>query len=318
MLIVAVWTISILSLLAIGAGYHAWLEMKLTSLELDRMKEQRLVLAAVELARGVLPDDLGKPITLKDPWADNATLFKEVRLDEGTFSVVRRVFPDDPDATTAYGLEDESGRISLNKAPKAALQALMGDDSDDAAQSILDWRQAIADDQRRKEVDSFYAELPHPYPCKHAPFESIDELLLVRGVDQARFARLRPWVTVFADRVNVNTAPKTVLTALGLSDDLADKIVEYRRSADAEDARPGAGVFANVSQITQNLETSLEDNAQLAAIQPLLGVGSRAFRLHVEVWPGDRPIAARRPARYEVVLEFKGSGEWAIKEAARE
>jgi len=318
MLIVAVWTLAILSLLAIGAGYNAWLEMKLTSLELDRMKEERLALAAIQLARSVLPKDLDKPATLKDPWADNETLFKEVRLAEGTFSVVRAVSTDGPEQTAAYGLEDESGRVNLNKATKAALQNLLGDGAGDAAQSIVDWRQKTSDAQQSATIDAFYAALPHPYPCKHAAYESVGELLLVRGMSPERYRKLRPWVTVYGDHVNVNTASRQVLTALGLSATLVDKIMSYRQSAGSGAGAQASGVFESVAEIPSDLSLTGDENAQLGAALPLLGVGSRDFRLHLEVWPGDRPIAERRPAKYEVVLEFLTKGQWTIKQFSRD
>ncbi|NNN05279.1 MAG: hypothetical protein HKL90_05205 [Elusimicrobia bacterium] len=316
-LIVAVWTLSILSLLAVGAGYKTWLELKLTSIELDRIKEERLVLAAVQLARQVLPKDFEKPATLKDPWADNAALFKEVRLDEGTFSVVRRGPSDDPGGTAVYGLEDESGRLNLNTASLSQLEALLGEDGQDAAQAIIDWRQTPSDPQALSDIDSFYADLPRPYPCKHAAFESVAELRLVRAITPERYRRLRPWVTVHGRRVNINTAPRAVLLALGLSSDLTDKIVAYRDSAQAGDADPGDGVFTSAARISQNLDATPEENAQLNAVLPQLGVTSRDFRLHLEVWPGERPVAERRPVSYEIVLEYLTVGQWAVKQVSR-
>ena len=67
MLIVALWTVSILSLLAAAAGVRAWLEIRLARGQIDRMREERLVAAAATLARRVLPTDEKAPATLKDP-----------------------------------------------------------------------------------------------------------------------------------------------------------------------------------------------------------------------------------------------------------
>lgn len=284
-----VWTLSILSMLAVGAGYQAWLEMRLTSLQLDHIKEDRLILAAVETAKQGLPADLKAPVAAGGPWA---RAVDGAKLDEGTFS---------------YTVEDEAGRIGLNAASLAELQTLMNDDSPDAAQAILDWRQAASTDSARgASVDSFYASLPNPYPCKHAPFESLAELNLVQGMTPDRYGKLRARLTVFGDKININTASAAALAALGLGSSLVDKIVRFREDG---------GTFDATASISQKLgDLTPEENSRLDAAAASLGVGSRDFRLHLAVWPGDRPVAGRAPDRFEVVLEYLRKGEWTIKD----
>jgi type II secretory pathway component PulK len=110
------------------------------------------------------------------------------------------------------------------------------------------------------------------YVCKDDVFTDIDELLLVYGMtpeifygedangngkldanendgnasppadneDNELFLGLKPFLTVYSNRLNVNTAQKKVLEALltsyddSAAEDLAEKIVEYRAGSDDE------------------------------------------------------------------------------------
>ena len=54
--------------------------------------------------------------------------------------------------------------------------------TDDVANSILDWLDP--DDTPRSDgaEDDYYSSLPNPYHCKNGPLDSLEELLLVKGV----------------------------------------------------------------------------------------------------------------------------------------
>jgi type II secretory pathway component PulK len=90
-----------------------------------------------------------------------------------------------------HGLEDESGRLNLNVllvldklVPGSAHQLLMGlpNMTDDVADAILDWMDP--DDEPREagcEID-YYSGLEPAYGTKNGPLDTVEELLLVRGV----------------------------------------------------------------------------------------------------------------------------------------
>jgi hypothetical protein len=92
---------------------------------------------------------------------------------------------------TRFGLEDESTRLNLNTlliaekttpdAGRTFLMALPGM-TEDVADAILDWLDA--DDEPRElgaEID-YYSALSPAYAPKNGPLETVEELLLVRGV----------------------------------------------------------------------------------------------------------------------------------------
>ena len=99
-------------------------------------------------------------------------------------------------------ITDERGRIDLNHAPQPLLQALLevlGTEPERAAMlaaRIIDWRDP--DDVAGPDGAEApaYAAAGRRYGAKDAPFDTVDELLQVLGVEPADHQRLRPYVTV--------------------------------------------------------------------------------------------------------------------------
>jgi general secretion pathway protein K len=78
----------------------------------------------------------------------------------------------------------------------------------------------------------YYAALDAPYGCNNQPLESIDEMLLIKGVTPDIFDRLRDYVTVYGDgKININYAPRRVIESLSEKMDpaLAQMIVDRRK-----------------------------------------------------------------------------------------
>jgi Type II secretion system (T2SS), protein K len=130
---------------------------------------------------------------------DNAEKFKgavvladDEPLERGCFSVVSPSMDNEGNMSgLRHGLEDESTRLNLNVllildkqmagAGRTLLMALPGM-TEDIADAILDWLDT--DDEPREfgaEVD-YYSGLTPPYGCKNGPVDTVEELLLVRGV----------------------------------------------------------------------------------------------------------------------------------------
>ncbi len=90
-----------------------------------------------------------------------------------------------------YGLEDESARLNINALVEIdKLQENAGSDllmglpgmTEDVADAILDWMDSD-DEPREYGVESdYYQGLSPPYNAKNGPLDTVEELLLVRGV----------------------------------------------------------------------------------------------------------------------------------------
>jgi type II secretory pathway component PulK len=93
---------------------------------------------------------------------------------------------DIPGFTVSAVIEDESACLNVNTATKGMLMALPGM-TEEAADSILDWRDANDNSRPLGAESDYYLTLPSPYEAANGPFQTIDELRLVRGVDAALF-----------------------------------------------------------------------------------------------------------------------------------
>jgi general secretion pathway protein K len=134
-------------------------------------------------------------------------------------------------------VEDASARLPLNLASEDELRALFlaagagFQEADVAAQSVLDWRDPDGLHRARgAEWDDWYRTLPVPVRPRNGPFESVDELRHVRGMERL-YPRVVPLLTVLGTgRVNLNTAPPEVLRALpGMDDESVGLVLSRRR-----------------------------------------------------------------------------------------
>lgn len=183
------------------------------------------------------------------------------------------------DAEVEIRVVDESGRIDLNAAQQQQLIDLFEsagverEDAEALADAVMDWRDP--DDLVRPfgAEDPDYDSAGYGYGAKDAPFETIEELQQVIGMNYELFTRVEPAVTVYSGRsqVNLNLAPREVLLAQpGLNPDLVDRYLEEREQAPADGgpgpvlpgAGPGRGAGPSLAQ-GGSLTYSVESRATL-------------------------------------------------------
>lgn len=108
----------------------------------------------------------------------------------GRFSLVAPVESDETYRQVRFGLADESGKLNLNAAAKLELEPFdqqtllmyLPGMTEDIADAIFDY---IDEDEEQRAFGAeskYYETLSPPYSAKNSPLESINELLLVRGV----------------------------------------------------------------------------------------------------------------------------------------
>ena len=273
-LITSLWILAILSILTMGIGFRVSIEARLAKYNMDRLKG--LYLARAGVAKSLYR--LSRNPTMSDSLYECGTAFsfeeksdpEKVRtifsssLGEGSFGVAYR-----EGAATYPGMSDEERKININTAPENVLKNLLiyVDEDPTIAADIVQWRNPGPGLD-----DGYYQSLPFPYKCKHEKFSAIEELLLVKGIDQKIFDKIKSYITVFGDpgkfAVNINTAPKAVLSTLIMSDAAvntpidkitadfcADKIVSFRNGYDGQQGTKDDNKFAdaniNLEQLTQ-------------------------------------------------------------------
>lgn len=146
-------------------------------------------------------------------------------------------------------ITDESGKVDINTASDVVLKNLLFnlgvtvEEADIIVDSIMDWKDA--DDLYRLHgaEDDYYMSLKHPYRAKNADFETLEELILVRGITPeilygtAEKKGLIDFITINSktNTININAAPKEVLVSIpGITNEMADFIIEYRENKEIE------------------------------------------------------------------------------------
>ena len=205
---------------------------------------------------------------------------------------------------------DECGKLSLNHADRAMLEALLREDGgvpvDEArslAAKMVDWRDAdtVAIGGSLPESDA-YGMRDDPWEAPNRPFACVEELMRLPGISDDLLRRLAPLVTVEGGgSINLNTAPEGVLRALILSRAAEEYAAGVNLLVALTDHRQGGGVFATAdpAAIGRALGTLPADQAALLArLEPLITVSSSAFsaQAYARPIPGDSPVGAVRIA----------------------
>jgi DNA uptake protein ComE-like DNA-binding protein len=113
-------------------------------------------------------------------WYSSPSDWYEAELsDAGVYSMIRA----NASGETApiFGIMDEASKVNINMAPRDVLMKLPRM-TDEIADSIIDWRDADDAVTGGGGESAYYQSLQPGYACKNGPFDSVEELLLVKGV----------------------------------------------------------------------------------------------------------------------------------------
>lgn len=227
------------------------------------------------LIRSVIEMIRNTEITKKQEYADEDT--------EGSVWRINVPIPPQRFGTGEFTvhIDNSSGLIDLNTANEKLLKLMVNtldiSDGEKAVivDSILDWRDNDDFHRLNGAENRYYQSLPNPYACKNAPYDSVEELLLVRGMSPELFYKnLRSIVTITPERkaksngkgrssrraartkpggININAAPRQLLEALPqITSQQVQSLTEYRTYRDfisIEEIRDliGAQTFAAIS-----------------------------------------------------------------------
>jgi len=223
-LVTVLWSITLLSALAMAASVTFRGFAGVMSVERDRVQGDALLSAGLETAAGMI-DALGeKPLPES-----------EARVDLATGSVRSR-------------LTDEGGRIDVGRAPAEVIASLFRSvgapesAANEIARRIVERRNS-GNAPRPNTAPAPVGIAPgtpntaQPLPPETGPpFSDVRQLRLIQGVRPEWIAAILPLATVFGgETINPLTAPSGVLAVLpGVSKAQADAFVRARRSSPAD------------------------------------------------------------------------------------
>lgn len=268
-LVITLFVVVILTVTVTEFLYETWVDRSLVANFRDSSKGLYALTSGVEAARAVIVEDFrhdqknGLFIdTLKENWAQQAIAIPL----EDTFMFATIV--------------DESSKINLN-----SLLTVGGYPDDkyiaffrrllrnlELDENIADYaRDWIDANEEGPAENPFYQSLKHPYQCKNARFDTVEELQMVRGVTPEVFGKLSKFVTITGGMVNINTASREVIMALhdNVTSSMANDVLSAREDLP----------FKNKVEI-KNLPGF---DALYPEISNLIDVRSGAFSLKVNV-----------------------------------
>ena len=215
-LVTVLWSIALLSALAMAAAVTFRGFAGVMAVERDRLQGDALLSAGLETAAGII-DGLGEAPLME--------IETTVKLATGS---------------ARMRLNDEGGRVDIGKAPAIVLAALL---------RSVGAPEAVANDVAQRVVDRRYpdnAARPGPVrrsangatriPRARMPFSDVGQLRLIPGMTPEWLSAIEPLTTVFgSDTINPLTAPPSVIAALpGVERGQVDAFLKMRRSFPAD------------------------------------------------------------------------------------
>ncbi|MBW2710785.1 MAG: general secretion pathway protein GspK [Deltaproteobacteria bacterium] len=252
-LISVLWVLVLLTVIVSEFAYSMRTEVNITrsfkeATQAHYIAHSGVMRAVVEMIRNTArtksPEDADE-VQDGSIWRVNAPITPQ-RFGAGEFSV---------------HIDNAAGLIDLNTASETVLRLMVNtlDISDREktviVDSILDWRDSDDFHRLHGAENNYYQSLPNPYACKNAAFDSVAELLLVRGMNPELFYKnLKSIVTIIPEtkarvsaigrstrraartvsgQININAAPRRLLEALPqITPQQVQTLIDYRTSGD--------------------------------------------------------------------------------------
>jgi general secretion pathway protein K len=236
-LLAVLWLSAALSAIAFTVASTVRAETERTSTEVDALRTYYLATGALD--RALLYIQWGGGYRNSDGTA---------KYFDNPMPVLRFQFAT---GAAAVNIIPETAKLNVNQAQPGQLVALLvalGVESGAAqaiAQGIVDWRSA-SEGGAFTGFDQYYMALTPSFRARHASFQEIEELLLIRGVTPDLFypsytrdlqgrlmprAGLRDCLSVYGSVgvVDVNSAEPAVMLAMGVSPGTVAAIADLRR-----------------------------------------------------------------------------------------
>jgi competence ComEA-like helix-hairpin-helix protein len=178
------WCVAILSLVVVSVLHTSRIDLMAQKNYGDRIQAHYLALAGIEKAKALIYQNArDRSRTQKNHSGElynSPDKFHDIAFGRGKFRVFRRGRQNEGGGII-YGVSDEESRLNLNT---ATINELTNLDQMTAyiAGAIMDWRGSGDSPATNGANGDYYLSLEPPYQPRNGPFETVRELLLVRGV----------------------------------------------------------------------------------------------------------------------------------------
>lgn len=244
-LLMVLWVLTLLMVIVLSFSFTARTETQSTLAFKEGIEKRFLAEAGIE--RGIIElfyRKQNRTVPGSEVWKTDGTIYKD-SLGSGYFSV---------------SIRDESGKVDINMVSEVLLKNILinsgvsVEEADSIVDAIMDWKDK--DDLHRLHgaESDYYMSLPASYKAKNADFDTLEELLLVKGITgeilygSAEKKGIIDLITVNSrsNKININAAPREVLAAIpGMSPELADAVITYRESMEISNIQEVQGIIGS-------------------------------------------------------------------------
>jgi general secretion pathway protein K len=203
--------------------------------------EEKKFLAEAGIERGImeiinLSVNRNQMLTLvgKELWKADGTAYT---TDTGDGGYVVRII-DESGKIWLNGLSEENGIILKNL---LISQGTSPENADSIVDCILDWKDTDDLHHLNGVESDYYMLLPNPYKAKNANFDTLEELILVKGITPEilygsdKTKGIIRYLTLYGNtaKININAAPKEIMASIpGMTAEMAEQIIALRTSAE--------------------------------------------------------------------------------------
>ena len=179
-LVVAMWVLISLAGLVLVLSRWARVELMASANRVAAVQAAAAARAGEQYVLSQVEQAAGDVSILAESPVPEAVPVGAAGLDPTAYFWIMRPDRED-DGQQDFAIDDEGSKININTANREVLSKLPGM-TPEIADAIIDWRDTDEQPGTAGAESEYYQSLQPPYRCKNGPFESAEELLLVKGV----------------------------------------------------------------------------------------------------------------------------------------
>lgn len=288
-LILTLWIIAIVSIFAMAIGYRAMLELRLSGFNIQSAQASALIQAGMIKTTSLLLKDAND----YDTAYECGMTFDSRHNLESVFGKAANVFSTGHFAVK-YGDEEKKLNINIDAIPyidkegeyRRILSLLSPSLSEELIDALIDWQDPDDEVTGAGGAENAFYQNERGYPCKNSGFESVEELLLVKGMTRDIYRDIADYITVYNNgSINLNTASQKAVNAyINTQEDkyggLVAKLEAYSSGDDLVKGTIDDRPLTSLSDIPAELLAS-EESARLNSLEQYFVFKSDNYRIAV-------------------------------------
>ncbi len=189
-LVIVIWMLTLLSLMAGSFALSLRRENAVTMALKNNAAAKALTESGFSLAQYMLSNPVQE-----DRWLADGSIYQFRRVDGSEVRIK---------------IVAETGKVDINASDDNQLSAVIKAVTNDSFEEqmifnrILDWKDQDNDTRIQGAEKKQYADAGLNYGPRNMPFQTIDELQMVMGMEIEMFNKLKPWITIYSGQSQVN------------------------------------------------------------------------------------------------------------------